>query len=77
MKKIKKNLKLITLISVLLIIIGGVYLKISLFNEKKDSIIIEEQQNVNEPLLEIQENLEEEIILKTVYVDINGGQKSN
>lgn len=72
MKKIKKNLKLITLISVLLIIIGGVYLKISLFNEKKDSIIIEEQQNVNEPLLEIQENLEEEIILKTVYVDIKG-----
>ena len=42
MKKIKKNLKWITLVIVMIILLGGIIIKVSLFDERTNNIVIEE-----------------------------------
>lgn len=87
MKKIKKNLKWITISILMIVIVGGVLIKYSLDNNKFKEISIEEieleeknnfheiskQEKEIEGLTENIEDKNEE--LKNVYVDIKGAVK--
>lgn len=81
MKKIKKNLKWITIIVVMIMIIGGVLVRYSLENNKFNEISVEELElkevSKEEPEKESLLNENEETIIgveetNTVYVDIKG-----
>lgn len=73
MKIIKKNLKWITLLFVMIIIIGGVIIKHSLSMKETEDIVLEELELKEE---EVQEEptqeVEETPVLQSVYVDIKG-----
>lgn len=73
MKKIKQNLKWITLALVMIIIIGGFLIKWSLSNKEMEPVIIEELE-LSEP--ETTETEEEITIPKNIYVDIKGAVKN-
>lgn len=75
MKKIKKNLKWITLVIVMIILLGGIIIKVSLFNEKTNDIVMEELE-LQEEVIELEEEAEEIVILQKVYVDIKGAIKN-
>lgn len=76
MKKIRKNLKWITMAIVIIVIIVGVFLKWKLINSKKEIVQIEEQITNNEPLLKEQETTKtEEETIQNIYVDIKGAIK--
>ena len=78
MKKIKKNLKLITLFIVMAIIIGAVLIKYNLSESVTNEISIEElnlEETEKNELIKIEESkvVDEEILVpKNVYVDIKG-----
>lgn len=72
MKKIRKNLKWITLIVVMIAIVGGILIKYSLNNNQITEISIEELElkEIDKPEEEeVTENIEE---IKNVFVDIKG-----
>ena len=71
MKKIKKNLKWITIVIVMITIIGGLLLKWNLENSKTKDIVVEELV-IEEQTPIIEKSKEEEVILSNVYVDIKG-----
>ena len=78
MKKIKKHLKLITIIVVMIIIIGGLLIKYSLNNNEFSEISIEEleleevKEESNEKAETEVEKIEE---IKKIYVDVKGAVK--
>ena len=73
MKIIKKNLKWITLIFVMIIIIGGIIIKYSLSMKETDDIVLEELELKEEDVQkETTEEVEEVPVLQSVYVDIKG-----
>ena len=73
MKIIKKNLKWITLIFVMNIIIGGIIIKYSLSMKETDDIVLEELELKEEDVQEeTTEEVEEVPVLQSVYVDIKG-----
>ena len=88
MKIIKKNLKWITLIVVILLIIGGFWMKYVLNSNKFNEVLIDEFELDNknsiekeeEKLIETEEINEEEglgdIVTNKVYVDIKGAVKN-
>ena len=77
MKKIKKNLKWITIFVVMIILLGGGIIKIFLFSKKSEDIVIEELglQDDEEILQDKLEEKEVVEVLKKVYVDIKGAVK--
>ena len=79
MKIIKKNLKWITIIFVMIMIIGGVIIKYSLSNKKVEEISLEELgveiQEENE-ISDEPPKTEEVEVIEFVYVDIKGAVKN-
>ena len=73
MKLIKKNLKWITLVFVMIIVMGGILIKYSLSMKKTNDIVLEELELKEEETKdEAIQTVEDEELLKNVYVDIKG-----
>ena len=73
MKTIKKNLKWITLLFVMIIVIGGILVKYSLNMKETENIVLEELElKEEESQEENTQEVEETPILQSVYVDIKG-----
>lgn len=82
MKKIKKHLKWITIISISIIVMFGVLIKYSLSTKKTNEIVLDEfeleeqQKDEGDPLKKDDEEKEQvDTIIQKVFVDIKGAVK--
>lgn len=78
MKIIKKNLKWITIVFVMIMIIGGVIIKYFLSKEKTEEISFDELELELHKESDINEEVKEEVVevVEYIYVDIKGAVQS-